>query len=63
MNNEILKEVEKHKHLGLMFHEDGSLNSPVDSLIEKVTTRLNLTRILKFRLERNHLKRLFILVL
>ena len=38
MNNEMLKEVEKHKHLGLIFHEDGSWNSHVDSLIEKVTT-------------------------
>ena len=56
MNNEILKEVEKHKHLGLIFQEDGCWISHVDVLIEKVTTRLNLMRKLKFKLHRNHLE-------
>ena len=59
MNNIAINEVEKHKHLGLTFQEDGCWNSHVECLIEKSTSRLNLMRNLKFHLSRNYLQTIY----
>ena len=56
MNEKLIQEVEKHKHLGLIFQEDGSWISHVNYIIEKASPRLNLMRKLKFKLSRNNLQ-------
>ena len=59
MNNNLIKEVENHKHLGLIFDEDGSWCSHVNEIIIKVTPRLNLFRNLKFKLNRKQLQTIY----
>jgi len=59
MNDNIIKEVENHKHLGLIFQEDGNWNCHVDYIINKVTPRLNLMRNLKFKLTRIQLQTIY----
>ena len=49
MNNSIIREVEQHKHLGVIVQGDGCWNSHIDHIIDKDTPRLNLMRKLKFK--------------
>ncbi|XP_071149550.1 uncharacterized protein [Mytilus edulis] len=60
MNDDMISEVESHKHLGLIFHEDGSWHSHVNKIIEKITPRLNLFRALKFKLKRKYLQTIYL---
>ena len=59
MNDDMISEVESHKHLGLIFHEDGSWHFHVNKIIEKITPRLNLFRALKFKLKRKYLQTIY----
>jgi hypothetical protein len=52
MNDAIIHEVEQHKHLGVIFQDDGCWNSHIDYIIDKATPRLNLMSKLKFKLSR-----------
>ena len=56
MDNNIIKEVETHKHLGVTFAEDGSWNDHVNDITNKVSSRLSMLRKLKFKLKRKHLQ-------
>ena len=56
MNDAIMREVEQHKHLGVIFQDDGCWNSHIDYIIDKATPRLNLMRKLKFKLSRELLQ-------
>ena len=56
MNDAIIREVEQHKHLGVIFQDDGCWNSHIDYIIDKATPRLNLMRKLKFKLSRELLQ-------
>lgn len=56
MNDSIIREVEQHKHLGVIFQDDGCWNSHIDYIIDKATPRLNLMRKLKFKLSRELLQ-------
>ena len=39
MNDAIIREVEQHKHLGVIFQDDGCWNSHIDYIIDKATPR------------------------
>jgi hypothetical protein len=56
MNDAIIREVEQHKHLGVIFQDDGCWNSHIDYIIDKATPRLNFMRKLKFKLSRELLQ-------
>jgi hypothetical protein len=60
MNDAIIREVEQHKHLGVIFQDDGFWNSHIDYIIDKATPRLNLMRKLKFKLSRGLLHIIYI---
>lgn len=47
-NNSLLKEGVTHKHLGVIFSEDGWRNVHLNELIEKVSPRMALLGGLKF---------------
>lgn len=59
MNDIIIQEVENHKHLGLIFQEDGNWNSHIEYILEKVTPRLCIMRNLKFKLDHLQLQTIY----
>jgi hypothetical protein len=40
MNDAIIREVEQHKHLGVIFQDDGCWNSHIDYIIDKATPHM-----------------------
>ena len=56
MNDEPIKEVSSHKHLGIFFSNDGTWHQHIDYLTSKAWTRLNIMRKLKFILDRQSLE-------
>ena len=55
MNNEPIKEVTSHKHLGIFFSNDGNWHQLIDYITSKAWTRLNIMRKLIFILDRQSL--------
>ena len=53
MNNESIKEVTHHKHLGLFLSNDGTWHEHIDYITSKAWQRVNIMRKLKFLLDRN----------
>ena len=51
-----INEVTSHKHLGLIFSDDGSWHEHIDHAKAKSWFRLNITRKLKFQLDRKSLE-------
>ena len=56
MNDEPIKEVTSHKHLGIFFSNDGTWHQHIDYITSKAWTRLNIMRKLKFILDRQSLE-------
>ena len=56
MNNEYIKEVTYHKHLGLFLSNDGTWHEHIDSINSKAWQRVNIMRKLKFSLDRESLQ-------
>ena len=56
MQNHQISEVEYHKHLGLYFTNDCTLNEHINHINEKALFRLNIMRKLKFELDRKSLE-------
>ena len=56
MNNIQVKEVEKHKHLGLIFNNNLHWGDHINSMLTKAQTKLNILRSLKFQLDRKSLQ-------
>jgi hypothetical protein len=50
MNNQKLEDVKFHKHLGVTIFDDDSWNKHIELVIDKAYSRLNILRMLKFRL-------------
>ena len=48
MNNEPIKEVSYHKHLGIFLSSDGTWHDHINSITGKAWLRVNLMRKLKF---------------
>ena len=51
-----INEVTSHKHLGLIFSDDGSWHEHIDHVKAKSSFRLNIMRKLKFQLDRKSLE-------
>jgi hypothetical protein len=60
MNNQQLEDVKYHKHLGVTISDDGSWNKHIELVIDKAYSRLNILRMLKFRLDRLSLEKLYL---
>ena len=56
MQNQQIKEVENHKHLGLYFSNDGTWHAHINYIKEKAWNRINTMRKLKFQLDRKSLE-------
>lgn len=59
MNHVEIQTVTSHKHLGLIFSQDGSWISHIDEIIAKANSRLNIIRRLKFKLDRRSLEQMY----
>ena len=55
MNNEILTNVESHKHLGITFESSGSWHKYIQLITSKAWQRIHIMRKLKFHLDRKAL--------
>ena len=60
MNNEPIKEVSYHKHLGIFLSSDGTWHEHINSITSKAWSRVNLMRKLKFLLDRSSLEFIYI---
>ena len=60
MNDTIIAETTSHKHLGLTFSSTCTWNEHVNNISLKAWTRVNLLRVLKFRVSRKSLEKLYI---
>ena len=60
MNNQQLEDVKYHKHLGVIISDDDSWNKHIELVIDKEYSRLNILRMLKFRLDRLSLEKLYL---
>ena len=56
MQNQQIKEVDTHKHLGLHFSKDESWHHQIQYIKDKAWTRINTMRKLKFKLDRKALE-------
>ena len=56
MQNQQIKEVDSHKHLGLYFSNDGTWHHQIQYIKDKAWTRINTMRKLKFKLDRKSLE-------
>ena len=56
MQNEQIKEVDNHKHLGIYLSNDGTWHTHTNYIKEKAWIRINIMRKLKFQLDRKALE-------
>ena len=56
-----LRDVELHKHLGVIFNNDCKWTKHIDKLIEKSSKQLKELRKLKFKLKRNYLEKIYLI--
>ena len=59
MDNTRIKDVEEHKHLGLILQSNGKWKSHIDAIITKCSKRLNVLTSLRFRFKRCTLETLY----
>ena len=55
-----IEEVEYHKHLGVILSNDCSLHQHISYIKQKAWCRINITRKLKFKLDRKSLETIYI---
>lgn len=60
MNNSNINIVNEHKHLGLIFSDDGSWNKHLDMITKKAYARINILRKFKFILDRKTLEKIYL---
>ena len=60
MNNDILSEVQSHRHLGVTFSHDLSCTSHMDEVCLKAMKQLDIIHRFKFKLARKDLERFYI---
>ena len=56
MNDQPIKEVTSHKHLGIFFSNDGTWHEHIDYITSKAWTRINIMHKLKFVIDRQSLE-------
>ena len=59
MDNTVVKEVDKHKHLGIVFSNDCNWHAQILAIANKACQRINILRAFKFKLDRNSLERMY----
>ena len=59
MDHTLITEVENHKHLGIIFSENGTWLEHINYIIQKANNRLNILRKLKFTIDRASLEKLY----
>ena len=59
MNNHDLQEVANHKHLGLIFSNNGLWHDHIDNIVKKAYARLNVLRKVRFTLDRFTLEKMY----
>ena len=60
MDNQIIDEVDSHKHLGIYLSNDCSWHKHIDYVKEKAWTRINVMREFKFELDRKSLETIYL---
>ena len=60
MNNVPIKNVSDHKHLGVIFSNNGKWHSHISSIVKRAWQRIGILRTLKFHLNRSCLEKLYI---
>ena len=60
MNNEPIKDVSSHKHVGIFPSIDGTWHEHINCITAKAWTRVNVIRKLKFLLDRRSLEIIYI---
>ena len=60
MDNTILREVDTHEHLVLIFSQDCGWKSHIKEILNKAWHRLNIKRAFKFKIDRQSLERMYI---
>ena len=59
MNNQVITEVESHKHLGVTFESSGTWHKHIQLITTKAWQRIHIMRKLKFRLDRKALETIY----
>ena len=60
MNNQVITEVESHKHLGVTFESSGTWHKHIQLITTKEMQRIHIMRKLKFRLDRKALETIYL---
>ena len=60
MQNHLISETDAYKHLGLYFTNDYTWHNHINYIKEKAWHRLNIMRILKFKLDRKSLETIYL---
>ena len=55
LNNNRLKNVKQHKHLGITFTQNMQSTTHIDNIVSSATTRIHLMKIVKYKWSRNSL--------
>ena len=58
--NQEIKEVDTHKHLGIVLSNDCTWHNHIDNIKGKTCTRINIMRRLKFKLDMKFLETIYI---
>ena len=59
MNNQVITEVESHKHLGVTFESSGTWHKHIKLITTKAWQQIRIMRKLKFRLDRKELETIY----
>ena len=59
MNNQVITEVEIHKHLGVTFESGGTWHKYIQLITTKAWKRIHIMHKLKFRLDRKALETIY----
>ena len=59
-NGTMLENSKSHKHLGVTFNSNGKRNNHINEIYTKVCRRINILRMIKHKLDRKSLDKLYI---
>ena len=59
LNNVVIKDNRTHTHLGITFSSDATWGDHIQNIYEKAATSLNITRMLKYDLDRKSLQKFY----
>lgn len=60
MNNTVIKNVQEHKHLGIIFSNDGKWGPHISSIVSRAWKRIGILRFFKFKLGRKSLEKMYL---